>query len=111
MREIVALFAVILFLVIIVTWVTFKYIPKLLWCIPVTALIVSSSLFLREIFLIKSEHTFAGKLELYFHNDWSMGFYLFYLPIFVISVMTTVIAYLFKHVKSKSAKNTKNYLQ
>jgi hypothetical protein len=107
MIDIVTLYAVILFLIAIVTWVIFKYIPKLLWCIPVTASIVSGSLFLRDILSINSQPTLEGKLELYFHNDWSMGFYLFYLPIFVISIMITILAYLFKHIKSKSiAKNT-----
>jgi hypothetical protein len=102
MNVIVTLFAVIIFIIGIVTWVIYKYIPKLLWFIPAAALIISGSLFLRDICLIRSELTFVGKLALYFHNDWSMGFYLFYLPIIVISVMATVIAYLFKHIKSKS---------
>lgn len=105
MIVIVTLFAVILLLVAIVTWVIFKYIPKLLWCIPIAALIISGSLFIRDIFLIKSEPTFAGKLELYFHNDWSMSLYLFYIPIIVISVMTTILAYIFKHIKK--VKNNK----
>lgn len=98
----VTFYAVILLLLGIVTWIIYKYIPKLLWCIPVVALIVSSILFFRDIFLITTEPTFVGKWELYFHNDWSMGFYLFYLPIIVISMLTTVIAYLLKYIKSKS---------
>lgn len=102
MSEIITLYAVILFLVGIVTGIIYKFIPKLLWCIPVAALIISGSLFLKDIYLITSEPTFAEKWKLYFHNDWSMGFYLFYLPIIVISVLTTIFAYLLKHIKSKS---------
>lgn len=102
MSEIITFFAVILFLIGIVTWIIYKVIPKLLWCIPVVAVIISGSLFLRDIYLITSEPTFAGKWELYFHNDSSIGFYLVYLPIIVISVLATVFAYLLKHIKSKS---------
>jgi hypothetical protein len=102
MSKIVTLYAVILFLVGMITWIIYKFFPKILWGIPVVVIIVSGILFLRDIFLITSEPTFAGKLELYFHNDWSMGFYLFYLPIIVLSVLTTVIAYLLKYIKSKS---------
>ncbi len=102
MSKIITLLAVILFLVGSVTWTIYKFIPKLLWCIPVIALIISGSLLLRDIYLITSEPTFSEKWELYFHNDWSMAFYLFYLPIIVISVLATVFAYILKHRKSKS---------
>ncbi|MDF2538966.1 MAG: hypothetical protein K0S76_1987 [Herbinix sp.] len=101
MSEIVAFIAVLLLFVVIVTGIIYKFIPKLLWCIPVVALIVTGGFFLRDIFLIRSEPTFAEKLDQYFHNDWSIGFYLFYLPVFVASVLTTVIAYLIKYIKYK----------
>lgn len=104
--RIVILYAVILVLVGSVTWIIYKLIPKLLWCIPVVALIISGILLFKDIFIITTEPTFAGKWVLYFHNDWSMGFYLFYLPIILISIVTTVIAYLLKYIKSKSVKNT-----
>jgi hypothetical protein len=99
MNTIVIIFAVILLIIGIATWIIYKYIPKLLWCVPTVALLISGSLLLRDIFLIKSEPTFAGKLNLYFHNDWSMSFYLFYIPIIVVSIVATVIAYLIKHSK------------
>ncbi|ACL75892.1 hypothetical protein [Ruminiclostridium cellulolyticum] len=102
MSEIIILYVVIFLLVGIVTWIIYELIPKLLWCIPVAALIISASLLFKDINLSTSEPTFARKWEFYFHNDWSMGFYLFYLPIIVISVLTTVFAYLLKHVRSKS---------
>lgn len=102
MSEIITLYAIVFLIVGIVAWIVYKFIPKFLWCIPIAALIISGSLFLRDILFITSESTFAGKLEHYFHNDWSMGFYLIYLPIIVISVLGTVIAYLYKYQKSKS---------
>lgn len=102
MSEIFTFYTVILLLIGLVTWVMYKTIPKLLWCVPVISLIVSGSLFLRDIFTHTSELLFADRLEFYFHNDWSMGFYLFYLPVVVISVLITVIAYLLKYLKSKS---------
>jgi hypothetical protein len=102
MSKIVIFYTVILSLAGIVTWLIYKFIPKLLWCIPVAALIISCMLFLKDIFLITSKSTFVGKWELYFHNDWSMGFYLIYLPIIVINIMMTVVAYLLKHIKNKS---------
>lgn len=108
MSQIFTFYAVILFLIGIVTWIIYKTIPKLLWCVPAISLFVLGSLFLRDIFMLTSEPTFAGKFEFYFHNDWSMGFYLFYLPIVVISVLITINAYLLKYLKSKSIYNTKN---
>lgn len=84
----------------LVVWAVYKFAPKILWSIPVAALIISGSLLLKDVSSISSEVTFIDKWELYFHNDWSMGFYLIYLPVLVSSVIFTVIAYLIRHFSS-----------
>jgi hypothetical protein len=96
--------AAIILLTGIVTLLFYKYKPKFLWFVPVAAVIVSGCLLLKDISIITSEPTFAEKLGLYFHNDWSMGFYLVYMPITVIAVIMTVIAYLINHYKRKPDK-------
>lgn len=102
MNVIITLFTIIILLPGLLTWVFYKFIPKFLWCVPVAVLIVSGCLFLNDINSITSEPTFAEKWALYFHNDWSMGFYFIYLPIVGTSAIMTLIAYLLKHFKGKS---------
>lgn len=101
MNVITTLFVIILLLPGLSTWAVYKFIPRLLWCIPIVAIMISSSLVFKDILSITSETTFVGKWGLYFHNDWSMGFYLLYLPIVVTSIVFTVIAYLIKQFKRR----------
>jgi len=103
MNTIMIIFSIVILLPLLLTLVFYKFVPKFLWCVPVSILFVSGYLFIKEIISI-AEPTFAEKWALYFHNDWSIGFYLIYLPVVVTSVIITVIAYLIKHLKSKSAK-------
>jgi hypothetical protein len=100
----ITLFAITIFLPGLLTWAFYKFIPQILWCVPIGALIVSSCLFLRDINSITSEPAFAGKWALYFHNDWSMGFYLIYLPVVVASAIFTLVAYMIKHLKENPPK-------
>ena len=85
----------------LITWVLYRFKPKFLWCAPAFVLLVLAFLFIRDINVITTEPTFAEKWELYFHNDWSMGLYLVYLPIVAASSIFTLVAYLIKHFKGR----------
>lgn len=101
MNTIITLIAIVILLPGLLTWAFYKFVPKYLWCVPVAIFIISSYLFIKDITAITIETTFAEKWALYFHNDWSMGFYLIYLPIVVMSAILALIAYFYKHYKSK----------
>ena len=101
MNTIITLIAIVILLPGLLIWAFYRFAPKYLWCVPVAIFIISSCLFIRDITAITTETTFAEKWALYFHNDWSMGFYLIYLPIIVVSAVFALIAYLCKHYKSK----------
>lgn len=101
MRVIITLFVIDILIPGLIIWVVYRFKPRFLWCTPVLILLTSAFLFIYDVSSYSSEPAFAKKWELYFHNDASMGFYLIYLPIIAASIIITLIAYLFKHLKEK----------
>lgn len=99
MSVILTLLVIIVLLPGLVVGTVYRFVPELLWSIPVVTLIITGLLLLNDIFSVSSESTFIDKWELYLHNDWSMGLYLIYLPVFASSVILTVIAYLVRHFR------------
>lgn len=91
----------------IAVWAVSKFVPKLLWSVPVVTLIITGLLLLKDIISFSSEPAFTEKWELYLHNDSSMGLYLIYLPVSVSSVILTVIAYLVRRVRKNSSSDGK----
>lgn len=87
----------------LLTWLFYRLKPKFIWCVPVSVLFITGYLFMKDINSITSEPSFAEKWSLYFHNDWSMGFYLIYLPVAAINVVIAIIFYLIKYIKKRSA--------
>jgi uncharacterized membrane protein YeiB len=106
MNVILTLFAIVILLPGLVIWILYRLKPKLLWSAPVVILLASVFMFIRDVVSITSEATFAGKWNMYFHNDSSMGFYLIYLPVVVASLIMTLIAYMIKHKKEGHPKKS-----
>lgn len=82
----------------------YKYIRKYLFLVPILAFLLSTLLLANDIMKIASADEIQDKISLYFHNDWCMGFYLFYLPAVIVSLIINLTMYgvmLYKNKKDK----------
>ena len=82
MKIILVLLIIVVLLPGIAVWAVSKFVPKLLWSVPVVTLIITGLLLLKDIISFSSEPAFTEKIGNYtLHNDSSMGLYLIYLPV------------------------------
>jgi hypothetical protein len=76
------------------TYFTYKYYRKYLWCVPIIALVLTGLMFLASVSGIH-EGSLIRNIKYYFTQDWSIAFYFLYVPIVIVSLMSTVVFYLF----------------
>jgi hypothetical protein len=95
------LFIIVVLLPVSASFMFYKWLKKLLWCVPVFTLIITGYIFYKEISVI-NEKGFGGKLKFYFSQDWSMGFTLIILPTIIMAFVSTIAFYLYDYFKKHS---------
>jgi hypothetical protein len=75
------------------TYFFYKYLKKYLWCVPIIALVLTGLIFLASVSNLH-EGSLISNIKYYFTQDWSIGFYLFYAPIVIVSLISTIVFYL-----------------
>lgn len=99
------LFIIVIFLPVTASFVFYKWLKKLLWCVPVLTLIIMGSILYKEVSVI-NEKGFGEKLKFYFSQDWSMGFNLIILPTVIMAFASAIAFYLYDYIRQLHTKRS-----
>lgn len=97
------LFFIDVILPICAAFIFYKWVKKLLWCVPVMTLIVMGSIFLRGLNLSNKEDIIS-RIKVYFTQDSGMAFTLIIVPTVIMSFTSTLFFYLYDFIKNHHSK-------